>query len=79
MTRIREEEEDPPPSMPCTATTLHQLCRQIHQSCSPSSNADIVVQLLPDLAHVSSPVGASTASREEQNYLWASVAVGKQR
>jgi len=58
--------------------SLRQLCRQIHKSCSPSSNADVVVQLLPDLLHVSSPVGASTANRKEQDYLWASVAVGKQ-
>ena len=56
----------------------HSVTVTNQSSCSPSSNADTVVQLLPDLLHVSSPVGASTASRAEQDYLWTTVAVGKQ-
>ena len=31
------------------------------------------MQLSPDLLTVSSPMGANTASHEEQHYLWASV------
>ena len=31
------------------------------------------MQLSPDLLTVSSPMGANTASHEEQHYFWASV------
>ena len=35
------------------------------------------MQLSPNLLTVSSPMGANTASHEEQHYLWASVSKGK--
>jgi len=35
------------------------------------------MQLSPDLLTVSLPMGANTASHEEQHYLWASVSEGK--
>jgi len=37
------------------------------------------MQLSPDLLTVSSPMGANTASHEEQHYLWASVSEGRLR